>query len=1102
MLQQLPTPRRSWSLALAATLALGLVSLDLNRAHGQGVLRQSFATPGDSRTIQLAADAVSTWAEGGKQVILLKGRVWIEQGVLNLRAQQAVVWVDQESRKTTGIYNVQVYGEAVTIDEGRTSRAGNIALLEMGTRGDVRIKSYASQVDQTRLPDDQLYLRALSQFPAPAAQPLASPLANAYIPNQTIDQVSASSPGPINLGSPFPVPDVPLPPIRSDTGLQLTQGVAPMAPFVAPLPSDGTPTAPAVQLPSPPPTLPPPTPVPSGMSALTAPPGNGGPKKLTIRQRSGSEPIAARNYPLPTGETAVVVNTGVILTVTDPTNNKVLLDIEADRLCLWTKGDSKELFGNLRAPQGETSKSLEFYLSGNVEIRNQTKADTEIIRAAEVYYDVNRNVAIALRADLEVRQPTLPYPIHFKADELQQLNAKLFLAKQTEVYSTILPSDPGLKIQVREARIEELDTIKKSIFGATVYDRKTGKPVEYKQHIFSGQSNVVRLEGVPIFYAPYLTTNVERPLGPLDTVTASYNQIFGLQISTTWDMYELLGLQRPEGARWKLFLDEMTARGPALGTQYERAGTNLFGIDNKYESMLRLYGIYDRGLDVLGGNRGQEIFIDPVKGIAVPVDHPDFRGRIFGNLNVQEMPLGFSVQAQVAALSDQNFLEQYYPNDFLNGPDQETFLYVKQQNGIWAWTGLAEANLQPWMTHTNWLPKADGYVLGLKIFDLFTYNVHGSAGYGQVRPTDTNPFNYFPTLQPDTTGRFDLMQELSLPFRVGAFNIVPYATVDLTNYTEDLTGVDRSRFYGGAGVRASIPFSRLYPDVRSELFNVDGIFHKIVASVNAYAAHSDTPMSRLPQLDQLNDNTTDQTLRDIRAWQPVYNPSNAFFLTSKLYDPQIYALRRLVDNRVDTVDSMQVIQLDLRQRWQTKRGDPANEHVIDWMTLDVRASLYPQSQHDNFGNVWGDIEYDWVWNIGDRTALVSNGWFEPIDHGPRIFNIGAYIGRNDRTSFYLGYRQIDPLQSRAVVTSLTYAFSAKYAITFGSNFDFGNNIQSNSLMVTRIGTDLTMSLGLSYNSIVKTFGIQFEIVPNLLPMTGRLPGTGGIGSYGSAVANR
>ncbi len=198
----------------------------------------------------------------------------------------------------------------------------------------------------------------------------------------------------------------------------------------------------------------------------------------------------------------------------------------------------------------------------------RSKNEKEIIRADECYYDVNRNVAIAIRADLEIQQPTAIYPIHFKADELQQLNAKLFLAKQTEIYSTVLPSDPGLKIQVREAKIEEFDTVRKSIFGTTVLDRKTGKPIEYQQHVFTGESNVIRLEGVPIFYFPYLTANVERPLGPLDAVSANYNKIFGFQLLTTFDMYELLGLQRPENNRWKLFLDEMTAARTGPGHRF------------------------------------------------------------------------------------------------------------------------------------------------------------------------------------------------------------------------------------------------------------------------------------------------------------------------------------------------------------------------------------------------------------------------------------------------------------------------------------------------------------------------------------------------------
>src|SRR5262249_10603906 len=161
---------------------------------------------------------------------------------------------------------------------------------------------------------------------------------------------------------------------------------------------------------------------------------------------------------------------------------------------------------------------------------------------------------------------------------------------------------------------------------------------------------------------------------------------------------------------------------------------------------------------------------------------------------------------------------------------------------------------------------------------------------------------------------------VSLPFRLGPVKFVPYGVLDLTQYITDLAGDSRGRFYGGAGLKASLPLSRLYPNVQSEFFNLQGLYHKSVFSSNYYIAHSDTPFSLLPQLDRLNPDATDQALRDITPLQPILNPPNGVALaTSPIYNPQLYAIRRLVDNRVDTLDSIQVLQLDWRNRWQTKR---------------------------------------------------------------------------------------------------------------------------------------------------------------------------------------
>ena len=40
---------------------------------------------------------------------------------------------------------------------------------------------------------------------------------------------------------------------------------------------------------------------------------------------------------------------------------------------------------------------------------------------------------------------------------------------------------------------------------------------------------------------------------------------------------------------------------------------------------------------------------------------------------------------------------------------------------------------------------------------------------------------------------------------------------------------------------------------------------------------------------------------------------------------------------------------------------------------------------------------------------------------------------------------------------------------------------SNSLVFTRIGTDLRVSIGFSYNALQNSFGFTFEIMPNLVP---------------------
>jgi hypothetical protein len=197
--------------------------------------------------------------------------------------------------------------------------------------------------------------------------------------------------------------------------------------------------------------------------------------------------------------------------------------------------------------------------------------------------------------------------------------------------------------------------------------------------------------------------------------------------------------------------------------------------------------------------------------------------------------------------------------------------------------------------------------------------------------------------------------------------------------------------------------------------------------------------------------------------------------------PQTFAIRRLMWNNIDTLSTITELQLDLRQRLQTKRGFPGNQHIVDWMTLDTQATFFPAPERDNFGHPWAFLRYNYLWNVGDRTAFESTGWSDPFAGGVKMWTIGGYFNRPPRTNIYLGFRQIDPLRVRAATISLNYVFSPKYAATLSSTYDFGNLVTWESLMFTRMGSDIQVSLGFSYNSLQNNFNLIFNIIPNLLP---------------------
>ena len=65
--------------------------------------------------------------------------------------------------------------------------------------------------------------------------------------------------------------------------------------------------------------------------------------------------------------------------------------------------------------------------------------------------------------------------------------------------------------------------------------------------------------------------------------------------------------------------------------------------------------------------------------------------------------------------------------------------------------------------------------------------------------------------------------------------------------------------------------------------------------------------------------------------------------------------------------------------------------------------------------------------------------------------------------------------------SVGYQLTRRYYTNVGFSYDFGiQQSISNSLSLTRTGSDLTVMIGINYNALVNNFGVQFLLIPNLL----------------------
>lgn len=779
--------------------------------------------------------------------------------------------------------------------------------------------------------------------------------------------------------------------------------------------------------------------------------------------------VQAQWFPSPARNEWIAAITSGVNLIIDGVEDVGSIDISTDRMIIWTAGvQEPDLTG---AAAQEANTPLEIYMEGNVVFRQGDR----VIYADRMYYDVNNRIGTILGVEILTPVPEYQGLIRLKSDVVRQLGPDRYFAEDSYLTTSRLAS-PGYRLQAGDIYFEDVQRpAVEPLTGEPIIDPVTGQQAIAHDRLVTSKNNFIFLGPVPVFYWPVLAADAEDPRFYIRRASVSNDSIFGTQVRTDWDVYQLAGIRNPPpDTDWTVTGDYLSERGFGHGSTFTYGGNMLWDTPGQFNGLVDYWGIAEQGFDNLGVGR------------SALVPEEDYRYR-FLQQHRHQLPGNFQLTTEIGLISDRNFLEQYFEREWDEFKDSTTGFELKQTIDNRAWSITGDVRVNDFFTETDRI-QLDDYLLGEPLLgDTLTWYEHSTVGYAHLQPASTplDPADAADfMLRPwevDAEGeRAITRQELDLPFDLGPFKFVPYALGEVGHWGEDVTGNDIQRGYVQAGLRASIPFWTANPNIRSQLFNVNGIAHKISFDADVYWAEASENLDNFPLYDQIDDNVQEHFRRRFQ-----FNTFGG--ATPTQFEERYYAVRYGLSSNVtspsfEIADDLQVARLGMRQRWQTKRGMPGQERIIDWIVLDTEFALFPDPDRDNFGEVFGLGMYDFRWHIGDRLTFLSDGAIDVFDDGQRVFNVGGILTRPPRGAAYLGFRSLDgPVENKVLIGSYSYRMSPKWISTAGMSYDFNGSGQiGHQFSLVRVGESLLVSMSFNFDAFKDNFGATFMVQPRFL----------------------
>ncbi len=496
---------------------------------------------------------------------------------------------------------------------------------------------------------------------------------------------------------------------------------------------------------------------------------------------------------------------------------------------------------------------------------------------------------------------------------------------------------------------------------------------------FTAKEATLYLGDVPVMYFPSYTRDLERHPN-FWTATPGYRSLYGPFLLSSYHYFWSTNVETALNLDWR------QRRGVGVGPEIN------YDLGKWGQGKAEFYYTRD---DLSGTNS---------VGAQLPTD------RHFTTFTHQMEPWeDFSAKAVVREQSDPLVTHDFFEGEYRKDTQPKSFFEATQFWRNFSLDAVAQPQINDFYRTVERLPDVKLTGLRQQIGETpFYYESESSLAYLRYRegllPAGVTSTNF-------SAFRADSFHQIVMPETFfGWLNVTPRAGGRFTHYGDvdglpDING-DKDRWVFNTGAEVSFKAARVWPGVRNDFLEMDGLRHIIEPSINyAYVPKPDKQPYELPQFD------------------------------TELPSYRLLPLDFTDYNSIDSVDSQNTLRFGLRNKFQTKRAGQV-ENLLNW-SLYTDWRLHPAAGQTTFPDLYSDFDFNprrWiVLNSQVRYDINGRDWEEAYHR--------LTLLPNDTWNWTLGHRYLrdDPatygIGNNLISSSLYYRINENWGFRFSHFFE-------------------------------------------------------------------